>query len=307
MPRDLAGTTLPAADGTAESGQPLPSGASKESIDQPGASSVSENQQEPVREKDWLGDAMRALRSSQFSQPTSKGAPPVSQDSPEAKAEGDPTPESVRTSAEAAKPDAPASQDTPADTSIQLTQDELNRRVQSEVDRRLSKFQEEQSIRRKEQEKKELRRKDPYAYVELEEEEEEQRALLEKQMNEARTLAVNSLRAYDTAVLDPLFNLLPATEKQEILDTIEDGISGRGKAASQALKVLERQWKQAGISDARRALLNDQAFVKEVFAKYGNGGRIEPTSMPASGAPAPGSGQFNMNDWIREAAGRRAR
>lgn len=297
-------TTLPAAD-QAASDQPAPSGASKEAGDQPASTSVSEPQKESAPAKDWLGDAMRAVRASNYGRP-SQEAPPTSDKEPEAKDDGDSKSKSAQPSAEDSGADTskePSKAPAPS-PGLTLSPEELERRIQSETDRRLHKFQEEQAIRRKQAERAELRKKDPYAYVEMEEEEEERQATLQRQMQEARTLAINSLRAYDTAVLDPLFNLLPAKDKQDILDKIEDGIAGRGKAAASALKILERTWKQAGVADARKALLNDQSFVKEVFAKYGNGGRIEPDTIPAAGAAVPGSA-FNMNSLIRAAAGRR--
>lgn len=298
-------TTLPAADKTAASDQPAPSGASKEQGDQSASSSVSESQKESAPSKDWLGDAMRAVRASNYARP-SQEAPPVSAGGPESKDADDKSKKSVQASAEddgsGTSKDAPKSEP-PSSSGLVLTPEELERRIQSETDRRLHKFQEEQAIRRKQAERAELRKKDPYAYAEMEEEEEQRQELLRRQMNEARTLAINSLRAYDTAVLDPLFGLLPEKERKDILDKIEDGIAGRGKAADAAFKVLRKTWKAEGLAEARKALLNDQAFVKEVFAKYGAGGRIEPDNIPAA-APS-GGGEFNMNRWIREATGRR--
>jgi hypothetical protein len=307
-PKDVSepGTTLPAADSSAAPDQPEASnGASDVTGDQSASTSVSEPQKESAQSKDWLGDAMRAVRSSQYARP-SKEAPPASDDTPESKDGDGEKPAAKAASAEDRKPGA--SQDASRQTSpdqFTLSREELERRIQSETDRRLHKFQEEQALLRKKAERAELRKKDPYAYAELEEEEEERQQQLQRQMSEARTLAINSLRAYDTAVLDPLFGLLPEKERKDILEKIEDGIAGRGKAAATAFKVLERTWKQAGIAEARKALLNDQAFVKEVFAKYGNGGRVEPDLVPAAGAATPGDGGFSMNRWIREAAGRR--
>lgn len=304
-PEDVAkseATTFPAADAAKESDQSRPGGATQEGSDQSKATSVSEPNQESDRSKDWLGDAMRAMRSSQYVPAApAKGAPPVSEEGKESKADDDEGAKSVQPSAEEKSPKAPKQSST--EGAVSLSQEELERRVQSEVDRRLHKFQEEQAARRKQAELQNLRKKDPYAYVEAVEEEEERQKALADQIRQAQSLAVNSLRAYDTAVLDPLFGMLPEKERKDILDNIEDGIAGRGKAAASAFKALERHWKQAGISEARRVLLNDQAFVKEVFAKYGNGGRIEPESVPASVASSD-RGSDNMNDLIRRMAGR---
>jgi dTDP-glucose pyrophosphorylase len=176
----------------------------------------------------------------------------------------------------------------------------LERRIQAEADRRLDKFQREEAQRRKATEERELREKDPYGYVELLKQREQEAEVVGKQLKAAQEFAITNVRTYDSAVLDPIMAAVPSEERQRILGSIGDGIPGRAQAAAEAMKILHKTWKDQGRAEARKVLLNDQAFVKEVLARYG-GQRQEPESAPAV---ASSGRSFNMNDLIRGAAGR---
>jgi hypothetical protein len=238
---------------------------------------------------------------------------------PEAPAEETATPESdgssgasgsVPSSAEGStgQPNATASP-TPEQTvaaeaardTLVLTPEEFNRRVQAETDRRLDKFQREEAERRKREEKRRLRDTDPYAYAQMEKEDEEKTAALQSQLAEVHKLASSTVDTYDKTVLDPLMRAVPEAQRRAILSSIEPGLPGRGQAAVQALKALESHYTQVGIQKARETLMKDQSFIKEVLAKYG-GMRQEPEHIPANGSAAPVG--LNPNDSLRMARDR---
>lgn len=249
---------------------------------------------------DWL---RQALGRSDQQQPGAAEAPPASvpasesDDSAKSGTQG----QSDRAESTAAKtPEKPSPAQTRTAQQFTVTPEELERRIQAEADRRLDKFQREEAQRRKATEERELREKDPYGYVELLKQREQEAEVVGKQLKAAQEFAITNVRTYDSAVLDPIMAAVPTEERQRILQTIGDGIPGRAQAAAEAMKVLHKTWKDQGRAEARKTLLNDQAFVKEVLARFG-GQRQEPESAPAVSS----SGRsFNMNDLIRGAAGR---
>jgi hypothetical protein len=181
-----------------------------------------------------------------------------------------------------------------------MTREQYERSVQAEADRRLDKFQREEAQRRKATEERELRENDPYGYVELLKQREKEAEVVGKQLKAAQDFAITNVRTYDSAVLDPIMAAVPTEDRQRILQSIGDGIPGRAQAAAEAMKVLHKTWRDQGRAEARKVLLNDPSFVKEVLARFG-GQRQEPESAPAV---ASSGRSFNMNDLIRNAAGR---
>lgn len=197
----------------------------------------------------------------------------------------------VRPSAEGGQ--SPAQSDT-----VTLTRSEIDRMVQSETDRRLAKQQRDERMRRETEEERELRRTNPYEYAKRVDEREAREAEERQTAEELVTFARTQVQSYDDAVLTPLFLRLPAEEQQRILSSIEEGIPGRGKAAHEAFAVLERVAFNKGVEQARKTLLEDQVFIKEVLARYGGQG-FEPESIPAVGTSVqPG----NVNDALRAMA-----
>lgn len=190
------------------------------------------------------------------------------------------------------KPDAPATTDRP------LTQEEFNRAVQAETDRRLEKWNREQARARQEREEKALRQNDPYAYAKLMEEREAENTRLQQQLEATTTFATGQVRQYDTMVLDPLLSALSDGERKRILTNVPAGIPGRGQVASEAIKTLRREAHAQGMASARKALMQDQAFIKEVLARYG-GIRQEPDSNPAMQQTQR---PLSMSDLMRRAA-----
>jgi hypothetical protein len=286
-----------------ESTAPTAGQAAPETTTPPGASGSSASQsaspptsadpsQGNTGKNDWFRSAFNSMRYGVMPEAPSprEGAP----ESERTDGEAAPVPASAGGSPESGTAAKPTPEQSGEDT-IALTQEELQRRIQSETDRRLAKHQREEAERRKREERRQLREKDPYAFAAAEREDEEKAESLQKQLADAQQMALSSIHAYDASVLDPLMKSVPDAERKKILDSIEPGIPGRGQAAVQALKVLEQTWKAAGVAEARKTLLADPTFVKEVLARHG-GQRIEPDLVPAAAAPAPA---FNMNSWMR--------
>lgn len=198
-------------------------------------------------------------------------------------------------------PAAPSSQQEQQRASLQISQAEFDRRVQAETDRRLDKFQREQAERRKLDERRRLRDTDPYGYAALEKEEEAKREALQRELAGAHQMTLSTVQTYDKSVLDPIMKAIPEADRRAILASIEPGLPGRGQAANQALKVLENHWKAVGVAEARKTLMKDQSFIKEILAKFG-GVRQEVDHIPARSAAA-GRGA-NVNDSLRMAAKR---
>lgn len=300
---DAPNGTAPAASSQSSGTEARP-GASASATDSPPATPAStEPSEQPAGRNDWFRESFNRVR---FRLPTT---PPEAAASPEQKSESDAggdaqttVPPSAEGGSKPERTDADASKNEgKGEDTVTLTQAELQRRIQAETDRILAKHQREEAERRKREEKKRVRDTDPYKFAELEREEEQKAEALQKELEQAHKLTKSAMEAYDATVLNPLMSLLPDPEIKRILDAIDTGIPGRGQAANQALKYLEQKWKQAGVESARKALLNDQSFVKEVLAKYG-GGRIEPDLVPAAAAPA--RQPFAMTSWIREEGNR---
>lgn len=313
--RDRAGAQAP----SAPEAQPTEPRASDQSVAPARDTPPSEQAPERERGRDWMREAMQATRAgSPPPQSQVAEAPPASTPASEAERDAKDAPgaqaatDRKKASAPRASPSdrgaaPPPSADGRTTQQITLTQAELDARVaraaQAEADRRLDKFQREEATRRRAAEDRQLRNTDPYAYVQRVEQMEREGAERQQQLEAAQGYARSALTAYDEAVLDPIMKAIPTPEYERIVREIGDGIPGRGQAATEAIKVLRRQAYDAGKQEARKTLLSDQAFVKEVLAKFG-GGRAEPEHTPAlaGGAAQP----FSMNRTIRQMAGRPA-
>lgn len=284
---------------------PAPAGNSGLPDNQPAASPASAipNEQETPKDNSWFRDAFNTQRGLQTTgqdrpAPATPETPPASTDTPES----NPGREADTTKQAAGQ--APKQPTAKPAVNLPKTQEELERYAQANTDRVLAKFQREEANRRREHEEtvrvqreRELRQKDPYAYAQLVEQREQENAVLTKQLQSAQTLVHANVSDYDRHVLDPLILSVPPEARAKILEQVEDGIPGRGTIAKRSLQWLQGHWEQQGVVKARKTLMNDQAFVKEVLARYG-GQRTEPDSVPAT-AGAPASGFAGMNDWMR--------
>lgn len=185
---------------------------------------------------------------------------------------------------ESGKPGSGASQ------RVSLTQEELDRRVQAETDRREAKRAAEQRAA----ERRRLRDEDPWAYAEQEREAETQ----QQQAASVSELFAGVSSQHDRASIDPVMEALPLAERQRIM-AIEGagvGLDGRKLVVGEALKALERHWKAEGERAAEAKLRRNQAFRKQVLAES-RGMAVEPELLPATG---PSSADKKVANILRD-------
>jgi len=157
---------------------------------------------------------------------------------------------------------------------VSLTQEELDRRVQAETDRREAKRAAEQRVA----ERRRLRDEDPWAYAE------QDRTAEQSAMQDAglQSFFANVGTQHDRIAIDPLMEMLPLAERQRIM-AIEGagrGLEGRKLVVSEALKSLEKHWKAEGEKEAQTKLRRNQAFRKQILAEA-RSGLVEPELLPA--------------------------
>lgn len=172
--------------------------------------------------------------------------------------------------------DKPANGDA---SKLSLNQEELERRIQAETDRREAKrAQEARAARRRE-----LRDKDPFAFAEEERKEEQ----LQSQGEGVQQFFLQIGGAHDRAAIDPLVEALPQAERDRILamDGAGRGLEGRKLLVSESLKALEKHWKAEGEKQAEARLRRNSAFRKQVLSEA-RGGTVEPELLPAFNAPS---------------------
>jgi hypothetical protein len=190
---------------------------------------------------------------------------------------------------------------------ITLTQEELDRRVQAESDRKLAKLQQDERLRREREEEAELRKNNPFEYVRRLEQKEAELREQREETSRISGLLDGTIHQYDRDVLDVFVGVLPNDVRQKILDDAEEGIPGRGKIAKGTFEALKKIWLNEGAKTARDVLAKDPTFVKEILARHG-GQREEPDppSRDASiASPEPTNSNGRMNNWMRQ-EGRRA-
>jgi hypothetical protein len=180
----------------------------------------------------------------------------------------------------------------PAETSsaITLTQEELDRRVQAETDRREAKrAQQSQAERRRK-----LRDEDPWAFAE--EERNAERAA-ETDAHTTQWLG-NVGTTHDRYTLDPLVQSLPQAEQQRILalEGAGVGLEGRKLIVDESLKALEKQWKAEGEKQAEDKLRRNPAFRKQVLNEFRRG-MSEPEFI---GSGAPSASDRNVSNILRQ-------
>lgn len=175
--------------------------------------------------------------------------------------------------------DGEAGRASSASKSLQVTQEELDRRIQSETDRREA----QRAARARQEERRRLRDEDPWAYA-------EQDRQVEKAQEQDTGIAsffANVGLEHDRHSIDPLMELLPVAERQRImnLEGAGKGLAGRKLVVNEALKSLEKQWKVQGEREAEGKLRRNSAFRKQVLAES-RGMAVEPELLPASSASA---------------------
>lgn len=163
----------------------------------------------------------------------------------------------------------PEPQDQPesAETSsaITLTQEELDKRIQAETDRREAKRAAQMLSERR----RKLRDEDPWAYAE-EERNAEKVAEIDAQNNQ---WFGNVGATHDRFTVDPVVMALPDAERQRILalEGAGVGLDGRKLIVQEGLKALEKHWKEEGAKEAETKLRRNPAFRKQVLGEFRRG------------------------------------
>lgn len=178
---------------------------------------------------------------------------------------------------EAASEDGePGQSGSSASQRVALTQEELDRRIQAETDRREAKRAADQRAA----ERRRLRDEDPWAYAEQDRHAEQV---------QAQTVGASEFFAgvgaqHDRIAIDPLMESLPVQERERIMGIQGAGVGldGRKLVVTEALKALEKHWKDQGERVAEDRLRRNSAFRKQVLAES-RGMAVEPELLPATG------------------------
>jgi len=158
---------------------------------------------------------------------------------------------------------------------LALTQEELERKVQAETDRREAKRQAEARAA----ERRRLRDEDPWAFAEQERKAEQQA----EGGQQLETFVASIGVAHDRITIDPLMDAVSQDERERILklDGAGVGVDGRRLIVGEALKALEKKWKAEGAKDAEARLRRNQSFRKQVLAESRDG-TVEPELLPGA-------------------------
>lgn len=180
---------------------------------------------------------------------------------------------------------------------------EFQRRVQAEVDRR-------EAVRRQRdqaQQERVLRQTNPTEYARLK----EQQEAAQQQGNSVFTALQSISRQFDDATVKPLMDALPSDEvRNEMLKDSGHGIPGRKEIVTRAIERLKKLAYEEGFTkgkeSAGKSLRKSSAFRKEILAELrGSDEEDEPDVALANGSVDGSS--FDMNDWMRSVTGRRNR
>lgn len=146
-----------------------------------------------------------------------------------------------------------------ASQSLNLTTEELERKVQAETDRREAK----RAADAKKAAKRELRDKDPWAYAEEDRKEEQ---VVESTAGVQQFFSTIGT-AHDRVAIDPLVDVLPQAERDRImaLEGAGVGLEGRKLVVTKALESLQKHWKAEGAKEAEARLRRNPAFRKQVL------------------------------------------
>jgi len=157
-----------------------------------------------------------------------------------------------------------------------LTQEEFDRPVQAETDRREAKrmAEAERAARRK------LRDDDPFAFAEQDRKAEE----AQTSQHNIQALFGSIGVEHDKVSIDPILHTLSETERKRILglEGAGLGLDGRKLIVTEAMKSLEKHWRAEGAKDAEARLRKNPAFRKQILAES-RGQQVEPELLPGTG------------------------
>jgi len=178
-----------------------------------------------------------------------------------------------------------------------MTEEEFQKAIQSETDRREAKRDRE----RKAEERRKLRDEDPWQFAEQERQTEQ----LAQQNSQIESIFNTIGAEHDKHTIDPVMQALPKDEQSRILglEGAGVGLEGRRLLVGEALKALEKHWKAEGAKDAETRLRKNAAFRKQVLAEM-RGTTAEPELIPSGSASPNGRSSSEMvNDMLRRQIG----
>jgi hypothetical protein len=194
------------------------------------------------------------------------------------------------------EPEAPEPEPSAEADKLVLDQQELERRIQAETDRREAKRLRDAKVA----ERRKLRDEDPWKYAE------EERKAEEAANSDAgiMQLFANVGVEHDRVSIDPMFQKLPEPERQRILkiEGAGRGLEGRKLIVDESLKALEKHWKAEGAKDAEARLRRNPAFRKQVLAEI-RGDVPEPELLPSGPASNGRTSNQEVNDMLRGQVG----
>lgn len=213
--------------------------------------------------------------------------------------------ETSEASVEDAKPSEPVP------STITLTQDELDRKIQAETDRRETKRKKD-DLERQERERREKaeRQLDPNSpeYSPYDGSEEKARIEAEQKSAKEFTDFLGQIgKEHDIYTLDVVTSALPEKERERILKLPGAGqaLEGRALIVRESLKALEKHWRAQGARDAEENLKEDPLFRKRVFTEHRD--QVEEPEL-VIGTPANGKVDFmqQLQSEYRQKRGRRS-
>jgi len=185
-----------------------------------------------------------------------------------------------------------------------LSDEELQRLVQSEADKRIAAANKAARDAAREEERRRLREEDPWQYAEQERLEEEQARTVAQQDAQLNSLIANIGEFHDKLTLVPLVNALPPAEVKRIqaIPGAGVGVEGREIIVRESLAALEKHWRAEGEKAAEQKLRRNPSFRKQVLAEM-NGGFAEPEMIPPASGVRGGLSSQEISDRLRQAAG----
>jgi hypothetical protein len=177
-----------------------------------------------------------------------------------------------------------------ASSKLTLTQEELDRRIQAETDRREAKRLQEARAA----ERRKLRDEDPWQFAQREREAEQQ----QQQTQGLASFFADIGTQHDRVAIDPLMEMLPMSERERImkLEGAGVGLQGRNLIVREALKSLQKQAQTQAERDAEAKLRRNPAFRKQVLSESRQG-FADPDLLPAS---APSASDKKVADILRD-------
>lgn len=198
------------------------------------------------------------------------------------------------------------SQAQPADETFTLTKAELERLVQSSVDKETSRRQTVAQQRAAEEERRRKRREDPIGYAQDEEEREQQitqaQATVQQQLQSTTQTIHGLAEEFDKGILHPLFAAVPEAKRAEIYGQGPVGIDGRSKFVQDSLAAISAHHRAEGAREGEQRVLqrikSDQGFRKQLYHEF-RGESPEPLSAPAATPSGNGARAGGQGDPLR--------